>query len=41
MVEKNPLHRRMIDDMWPPNVSPVTHRSFVHAVAQFARRSKQ
>ena len=41
MVEKNPLHRRMIDDVQLPNLSPVTQRCYVHALGRFARRSNQ
>jgi len=37
MAELNPLRRRMIEDMKPRNLSPVTQRCYVHAVAKFAR----
>src|SRR6266852_2354740 len=32
-----PLRRRMIEDMQVRNLSPVTQRCYVHAVAKFAR----
>lgn len=32
MAEMSPLRRRMIEDMTIRNVSPVTQRSYVHAV---------
>jgi Phage integrase, N-terminal SAM-like domain len=41
MVEKNPLHRRMIHDVQLPNLSPVTQRCYVHTLARFAHRSNQ
>jgi integrase/recombinase XerD len=37
MVEMSPLRRRMIEDMTVRNLSPATQRSYVHAVAKFAR----
>jgi integrase/recombinase XerD len=37
MAEMNPLRRRMIEDMQVRNLSPVTRRCYVHAVAKFAR----
>jgi integrase/recombinase XerD len=37
MTEMSPLRRRMIDDMTVRNLSPATQRSYVHAVAKFAR----
>jgi integrase/recombinase XerD len=37
MTEMTPLRRRMIDDMTVRNLSPATQRSYVHAVAKFAR----
>ena len=37
MAEMNPLRRRMIEDMKIRNLSPVTQRCYVHAVAKFAR----
>ena len=37
MAEMNPLRRRMIEDMQVRNLSPVTQRCYVHAVAKFAR----
>ena len=36
MAELNPLRRRMIEDMKVRNLSPVTQRCYVHAVAKFA-----
>lgn len=33
----SPLRRRMIDDMTLRNLSPATQRSYLHAVAKFAR----
>src|SRR3954462_1191177 len=37
MAEMNPLRRRMIEDMRVRNLSPVTQRCYVHAVAKFAQ----
>src|ERR1700757_3923757 len=37
MAEMNPLRRRMIEDMQVRNLSPVTQRCYVHAVAKFAQ----
>ena len=37
MAEMNPLRRRMIEDMQVRNLSPVTQRRYVHAVAKFGR----
>jgi integrase/recombinase XerD len=37
MAEMNPLRRRMVEDMKIRNLSPVTQRCYVHAVAKFAR----
>src|SRR6266853_5244142 len=37
MAEMSPLRRRMIEDMKVRNLSPVTQRCYVHAVAKFAR----
>jgi integrase/recombinase XerD len=37
MTEINPLRRRMIEDMQVRNLSPVTQRCYVHAVAKFAQ----
>jgi integrase/recombinase XerD len=41
MAEMNPLRRRMIEDMKVRNLSPVTQRCYVHAVAKFAQYFKQ
>jgi integrase/recombinase XerD len=37
MADMSPLRRRMIEDMQVRNLSPVTQRCYVHAVARFAR----
>jgi site-specific recombinase XerD len=37
MAEITPLRRRMIEDMQLRNLSPVTQRCYVHAIAKFAR----
>jgi integrase/recombinase XerD len=37
MAELNPLRRSMIEDMKVRNLSPVTQRCYVHAVAKFAQ----
>ena len=37
MTRMNPLRRRMIEDMQVRNMSPVTQRCYVHAVAKFAQ----
>jgi hypothetical protein len=37
MAEMNRLRRRMVEDMKIRNLSPVTQRCYVHAVAKFAR----
>jgi hypothetical protein len=37
MAELNPLRRRMIEDMKVRNLSPVTRRCYVRAVAKFAQ----
>jgi hypothetical protein len=37
MTEMSPLRRRMIEDMTVRNLSPAIQRSYVHAVAKFAR----
>ena len=34
MAEMHPLRRRMIEDMQVRNLSPVTQRCYVHAVAK-------
>lgn len=39
MAEVNPLRRRMIEDMQVRNLSPVTQRCYVHAVAKFVNIS--
>jgi integrase/recombinase XerD len=41
MAEMNPLRRRMIEDMKVRNLSPVTQRCYVHAVAKFAQYFKR
>src|SRR4051812_49837189 len=41
MTEMNPLRRRMIEDMQVRNLSPVTQRCYVHAVAKFAQHFNQ
>ena len=41
MAELNPLRRRMIEDMKVRNLSPVTQRCYVHAVAKFDRHFNQ
>ena len=41
MAEMNPLRRRMIEDMQVRNLSPVTQRCYVHAVAKFAQHFNQ
>ncbi len=41
MAEITPLRRRMIEDMQVRNLSPVTQRCYVHAVAKFARHSNR
>jgi integrase/recombinase XerD len=41
MAEMNPLRRRMIEDMKVRNLSPVTQRCYVHAVAKFAHYFKR
>ena len=41
MAEMNPLRRRMIEDMRVRNLSPVTQRCYVHAVAKFAQHFNQ
>ena len=37
MAEMSPLRRRMIEDMSIRNLSPVTQRCYLHAVASFSR----
>src|SRR3954466_12523979 len=37
MTEISPLRRRMIENRTVRNLSPATQRSYVHAVAKFAR----
>jgi integrase/recombinase XerD len=37
MADLSPLRRRLIEDMQVRNLSPVTRRCYVHAVAKFAR----
>src|SRR5918994_1915915 len=37
MATMNPLRRRIIEDMQVRNLSPVTQRCYVHAVAKFAQ----
>jgi hypothetical protein len=37
MADMTPLRRRMIEDMQVRNLSPVTQRCYVHAVAKFAQ----
>jgi integrase/recombinase XerD len=41
MAEVNRLRLRMIEDMKVRNLSPVTQRCYVHAVAKFAQYFKQ
>jgi integrase/recombinase XerD len=41
MAEMNPLRCRMIEDMKVRNLSPVTQRCYVHAVAKFAQYFKR
>jgi len=41
MTEMSPLRRRMIDDMTVRNLSPATQRSYIHAVAKFAKFFKR
>jgi integrase/recombinase XerD len=41
MAEMNSLRRRMIEDMKVRNLSPVTQRCYVHAVAKFAHYFKR
>ena len=41
MTAINPLRRRMIEDMQVRNLSPVTQRCYVHAVAKFAQHFNQ
>jgi hypothetical protein len=37
MAELNPLRRHIIEDMKVRNLSPVTPRCYVHAMAKFAQ----
>ncbi len=37
MTEMTPLRRRMVENMTVRNLSPVTQRSYLHAVAKFGR----
>jgi integrase/recombinase XerD len=39
MAAMSPPRRRMIEDMTVRNSSPVTQRSYVHAVSKFSRYS--
>jgi integrase/recombinase XerD len=41
MADLSPLRRRLIEDMQVRNLSPVTRRCYVHAVANFARHFNQ
>ena len=41
MAEVTALRRRMVEDMKVRNLSPVTQRCYVHAVAKFARHFKR
>ncbi len=41
MAEISRLRQRMIDDMTVRNLSPATQRSYIHAVAKFAKFFKR